>query len=83
MVGEWNEENWFDLADYADIDMDASFDYEPSIIPSDGNAASRDHSPDPGDYATDGVEEESFFPTTVRPTKEPVSSKDKGPSDRN
>ena len=23
MAGEWNEENWFDLADYADVDMDA------------------------------------------------------------
>ena len=50
------------FADYADIDMDASFNYEASIISSDGNAASRDHSPNPGDCATDGVEEESFFP---------------------
>ena len=37
MAGEWNEENWFDLADYADIDMDAGFDYEPSDTSSDGD----------------------------------------------
>ena len=59
MVGEWNEENWFDLADYADVDMDAVFDYEPSIDSSDGIAASRDPSADPGDHATGGVEEGS------------------------
>ena len=81
MAGEWNEENWFDLADYADVDMDAGFDYEPSIDSSDGIAASGDLSADPGDHATDGVEEGSLSPTTVRPVEEPVSSKDKGQLD--
>ena len=83
MAGEWNEENWFDLTDYVNIDIDAGFDYKPSIISSDGNVASRDHSPDPGDHTTDGVEETSFSPTTVRPTEGPVSSKGKGPYDHN
>ena len=32
MAGEWNEENWFDLADYAGLDMDACYDYEPSMV---------------------------------------------------
>ena len=83
MAGEWNEENWFDLADYADVDMDAGFDYEPSNDSSDGNTASENLSADPGDHATDGVEEGSLSPTTVRPTEEPISSKDKGQSDHN
>ena len=56
MAGEWNEENWFDLADYADVDMDAGFDYEPSIDPSSGVAASGDLSSDPRGHATKGVE---------------------------
>ena len=66
------------MADYANIDMDTGFDYEPSIISSNGNAASRDHLRDLGDHATDGVEEESFSPTTVRPTEGLVSSECKG-----
>ena len=69
MAGEWNEENWFDLADYADVDMDAGLDYEPSIDSSDGIAASGDLPKDPGDRATDGVEEGSLSPTTVRPCR--------------
>ena len=81
MAGEWNEENWFDLADYADVDMDADFDYEPSVDSSDGIAASGDLSADPGDHATDGVEEGSLSPTTIRPVEESTSSKDKGQSD--
>ena len=60
MAGEWNEENWFDLADYADVDMDAGFDYEPSDASCDGDVASGDHSP--GDHPTDGAEKESFPP---------------------
>nr|CCI55289.1 PH01B001G05.12 [Phyllostachys edulis] len=68
MAGEWNEENWFDLVDYADVDMDAGFDYEPSIVLSDGITASGDLSADPGDHATDGVEEGSLSPTIVIPT---------------
>nr|ADB85316.1 hypothetical protein [Phyllostachys edulis] len=83
MAGEWNEENWFDLADYADIDIDAGFDYEPSIDSSDGVAASRYLSADPGDHATDRVEEGSLSPTTVRPIEESIPSKDKGQSDHN
>ena len=83
MAGEWNEENWFDLADYADVDMDAGFDYEPSIESSDGIAASGDLSRDPGNHATDGVEEGSLSPTTVRPTEESISPKDNGQSDHN
>lgn len=71
------------MADYADIDMDAGFDYEPSIISSDGYAASRDHSPDPRDHATDGVEEGSFSLTTVYATEGPVSSESKGLSNHN
>ena len=83
MAGEWNEENWFDLADYADVDMDAGFGYEPSIDSSDGIAASGDLSADPGDHATDGVEEGSLSLATVRPAEGPVSSEGKGQSDHN
>lgn len=82
MAGEWNEENWFDLTDYADVDMDAGFDYEPSIDSSDGTAASGDLPADPGDNAVDGVEEGSLSPTTVRPREESTLSKDKGQSDQ-
>lgn len=32
MANEWNEENWFDLTDYAVIDMDVCYDYESSIF---------------------------------------------------
>ena len=81
MAGEWNEENWFDLADYADVDMDAGYDYELSIDSSDGIAASGDLPSDPGHLATDGVEEGSLSLTTVRPVEEPVPSKDKGQLD--
>ena len=62
MVGEWNEENWFDPTDSAYIDMDAGFDYEPSVESSYGNVTSRDHSSDPGDHTIDGVEEGSLSP---------------------
>ena len=67
------------MADYADVDMVVGFDYELSIVSSDGIAASKDH----GNHATDGVEEGSLSPTTIRPTEEPVSSKGKGQSDHN
>lgn len=83
MAGEWNEAIWFDLADYVGLDMDACYEYEQSIIPSDGNAASRDLSPDSGDHATDRVEEGSFSPTTLRPNEGLDSSKGKGPSNHN
>lgn len=76
MEGEWNEENWFDLANYADIDMDAGFDYEPSDASSDDDAAPGDLSP--RDFTTDGVEEGSLSPTTIRPNEEPASSEGKG-----
>ena len=78
MAGEWNEENWFDLADYVDIDMDTGFDYESSDTSSDGDIASGDHSP--GGHTTDGVEEGSLSPTTLRPNEEPASSNGKGRS---
>ena len=68
-------------SDYADVDMDAGFDYEPSIDSSDGIAASGDLSADPGDHATNGVEERSLSPTTVRPAEEPISLKGKGQPD--
>ena len=32
MAGEWNEENWFDLADYADVDMEAAMPSDESIL---------------------------------------------------
>nr|ADB85436.1 putative retrotransposon protein [Phyllostachys edulis] len=83
MVGEWNEENWFDLADYADVDMDAGFDYEPSDDSSDGTVASGDLPTDPGDSAAGGVEEGSLSPTTVRPREGSTLSKDKGQFDQN
>ena len=63
--------------------MDTGFNYEPSIISFNGNAASKDHSPDLGDHATDGVEEGSFSPTTVHPTKGPVFSEGKDLSNHN
>ena len=69
------------LADYADVDMDAGFDYEPSIDSSDCIAASGDLSADPGDHATDGVEGGSLSPATVHPAEEPVSSESKGQYD--
>lgn len=82
MAGEWNEENWFDLADYADVDMDAGFDYEPSDDSSYGIAASGDLPTDPGDNVAGGVEEGSLSPTAVRPREESTLSKDKGQSDQ-
>nr|ADB85301.1 hypothetical protein [Phyllostachys edulis] len=81
MAGEWNEENWLDLADYTDIDMYAGFNYEPSTASSDGDVAPGDHSL--GDHTIDGVEEGSLSPTTIRPDEEPASSESKGPSDHN
>ena len=83
MAGEWNEENWFELADYAKLDMNACYEYKQSIISSDGNAASRDLSPDPGDYAADRADEGYFFPTILRPNEGSDSSEGKGPSDHN
>lgn len=54
--------------------MDACYEYEQSIISFDGNAASRDLSPDPEDHATDKVEEGSCLPTILRPNEGPDSS---------
>ena len=68
------------MADYVDIDMDAGFDYEPSIVSSNGDITSGDHSL--GDHTIDGVEEGSLFPTTLRPNEESASSEGKGQSDR-
>lgn len=82
MAGEWNEENWFDLADYADVDMDAGFDYEPSIDSSDGIAAFENLPADLVNNAADGVEEGSLSPTTVRPREESTLLKDKDQSDQ-
>lgn len=82
MAGEWNEENWFDLADYADVDMDAEFDYEPRDDSSYDIAASGDLPTDPGDNVAGGVEKGSLSPTTVRPREESTLSKDKGQSDQ-
>ena len=62
MGGEWNKENWFDLAYYAELYMDAC--YEQSIVSSDGYAASRDLSPNPEDRAANRVDEGSLSPTT-------------------
>ena len=81
MAGEWNEENWFDLTDYADVDMDAGFDYEPSDASSDDNVAPGDLSL--GDFTTDGVEEGSLSPAILCLDEEPASSEGKGQSDHN
>ena len=69
------------MANYADIDMDAGFDYEPSAASSDGDVASEDHSP--RDHPANGVEEGSLSPTTIRPDEELACSEGKGPFDHN
>ena len=71
MAEEWNDEKLFDLADYAELDMDAYYEYEQSIISSDDNAVSRDLSLDPGDHTAYKVDQGSFSPTTLRPYEEP------------
>lgn len=55
MAGGWNEKNWFNLTYYAELDIDPYYEYEQSIILSDGDAGSRDLSPDPGNRAMDKV----------------------------
>lgn len=41
MANDWNEENWFDLVDYAGVNMDAYYDeFKKDIISSEGNVCS-------------------------------------------
>lgn len=62
--------------------MDACYEYEQSIILSDGNVVSRDLAPYPGDHAINKVDEGALSPTTLCPDEESDSSKGKGPSTR-